>query len=207
LEHSRVSCLSAFRAEEEVEGTGGTDAQFERGHTADGRRMNIEVPLMMSITKELPSASEAVPRQSGSSLPWLRVFLLRDIVMFLGAVCGYEDARASDSGVRWRRIFHQGKCRDSEDRLCHLASSTRAGLNGISLSVQLRSRPAIYFFASSPLVLGAAFLAPEIASPIDMIRQQRAGPATQRVPVAYEVWSAECHGLHVSTGMVGLAVR
>jgi cytochrome o ubiquinol oxidase subunit 3 len=74
----------------------------------------------------------------------------------------------------------------------------------MSLSVNARRRPAIYFFALVTFVLGAAFLALEIREFADMIAR---GAAPQRSAFLSAFFTlVGCHGLHVAAGLVWLAV-
>ena len=81
-------------------------------------------------------------------------------------------------------------------------SSFTCGL--MSLAVNARRRDTVYFFALVTFVLGAAFLALEIREFADMIAR---GAAPQRSAFLSAFFTlVGCHGLHVTAGLIWLAV-
>jgi cytochrome o ubiquinol oxidase subunit 3 len=74
----------------------------------------------------------------------------------------------------------------------------------MSLAVNARRRAATYLFAVVTFALGAAFLAFEIREFADMIAR---GATPQRSAFLSAFFTlVGCHGLHVATGLVWLAV-
>jgi cytochrome o ubiquinol oxidase subunit 3 len=164
--------------------------------------MNIAVAIDDVHHEALPSASEAGPASKRIVVAYgFWVFLLSDIVMFSALFAAYAAlVHATAGGPSGAGLFNQVNV--AIETGCLLASSYTCGL--MSLSVNSRRRPAIYFFAFVTFVLGAAFLALEIREFADMIAH---GAAPQRSAFLSAFFSlVGCHGLHVSAGLVWLAV-
>jgi cytochrome o ubiquinol oxidase subunit 3 len=164
--------------------------------------MNIAVAIDDVHQEALPSASEAGPASKRIVVAYgFWVFLLSDIVMFSALFAAYAAlVHATAGGPSGAGLFNQVNV--AIETGCLLASSYTCGL--MSLSVNSRRRPAIYFFAFVTFVLGAAFLALEIREFADMIAH---GAAPQRSAFLSAFFSlVGCHGLHVSAGLVWLAV-
>jgi cytochrome o ubiquinol oxidase subunit 3 len=164
--------------------------------------MNIAVAIDDVHHEVLPSASEAGPAPKRIVVAYgFWIFLLSDIVMFSALFAAYAVlVHATAGGPAGAGLFNQVNV--AIETGCLLASSYTCGL--MSLSVNARRRPAIYFFAFVTFVLGAAFLALEIREFADMIAR---GAAPQRSAFLSAFFTlVGCHGLHVAAGLVWLAV-
>jgi cytochrome o ubiquinol oxidase subunit 3 len=137
--------------------------------------MNIAVAIDDVDHAALPSASEVGPAPKRVVVAYgFWIFLLSDIVMFSARFAAYAVLlHATAGGPTGAGLFNQVNV--AIETGCLLASSYTCGL--MSLSVNSRSRPAIYFFAFVTFVLGAAFLSLEIREFADMIAR---GAAPQR---------------------------
>jgi cytochrome o ubiquinol oxidase subunit III len=163
--------------------------------------MNIAVAID-SAHQALPGPSEAGPAPKRIVVAYgFWIFLLSDIVMFSALFAAYAVLmRATAGGPTGAQLFNQGSV--ALETACLLVSSFTCGL--MSLSVNSRSRAAIYFFALITFVLGAVFLALEIREFADMIAR---GAAPQRSAFLSAFFTlVGCHGLHVTAGLIWLAV-
>ena len=164
--------------------------------------MNIAVAIDDVAREALPSASEAGPASKRIVVAFgFWIFLLSDIVMFSALFAAYAVlVHATAGGPTGAGLFNQVNV--AIETGCLLVSSYTCGL--MSLSVNARRRPAIYFFAFVTFVLGAAFLSLEIREFADMIAR---GADPQRSAFLSAFFTlVGCHGLHVSAGLVWLAV-
>jgi cytochrome o ubiquinol oxidase subunit III len=164
--------------------------------------MSIAVAIDDVHHEALPAASEAGPASKRIVVAYgFWIFLLSDIVMFSALFAAYAAlVHATAGGPPGAGLFNQVNV--AIETGCLLASSYTCGL--MSLSVNARRRPAIYFFAVVTFVLGAAFLALEIREFADMIAR---GAAPQRSAFLSAFFTlVGCHGLHVAVGLVWLAV-
>ena len=164
--------------------------------------MNIAVALDDVAHDALPSASEAGPAPKRIVVAYgFWIFLLSDIVMFAALFAAYAVLmRATAGGPTGAQLFNQASI--ALETACLLVSSFTCGL--MSLSVSSRSRAATYFFALITFVLGAVFLALEIREFADMIAR---GAAPQRSAFLSAFFTlVGCHGLHVTAGLIWLAV-
>jgi cytochrome o ubiquinol oxidase subunit 3 len=164
--------------------------------------MNIAVAVDDVAREALPSASEAGPAPKRIVVAYgFWIFLLSDIVMFSALFAAYAVlVHATAGGPAGAGLFNQVNV--AIETGCLLVSSYTCGL--MSLSVNARRRPAIYFSAFVTFVLGAAFLALEIREFADMIAR---GATPQRSAFLSAFFTlVGCHGLHVSAGLVWLAV-
>jgi cytochrome o ubiquinol oxidase subunit 3 len=164
--------------------------------------MNIAVAIDDVAREALPSASEAGPAPKRIVVAYgFWIFLLSDIVMFSALFAAYAVlVHATAGGPAAAGLFNQVNV--AIETGCLLVSSYTCGL--MSLSVNARRRPAIYFFAFVTFVLGAAFLSLEIREFADMIAR---GAAPQRSAFLSAFFTlVGCHGLHVAAGLVWLAV-
>jgi cytochrome o ubiquinol oxidase subunit 3 len=164
--------------------------------------MNIAVAIDDVDHEALPAASEAGPAPKRIVVAYgFWIFLLSDIVMFSALFAAYAVlVHATAGGPGGAGLFSQVNV--AIETGCLLVSSYTCGL--MSLSVNARRRPAIYFFAFVTFVLGAAFLALEIREFTDMIAR---GAAPQRNAFLSAFFTlVGCHGLHVTAGLVWLAV-
>ena len=164
--------------------------------------MNIAVAIDDVDHQALPSASEAGPAAKRVVVAYgFWIFLLSDIVMFSALFAAYAVlVHATAGGPAGAGLFNQVNV--AIETGCLLVSSYACGL--MSLSVNARRRPAIYFFAFVTFALGAAFLALEIREFADMIAR---GAAPQRSAFLSAFFTlVGCHGLHIAAGLVWLAV-
>jgi cytochrome o ubiquinol oxidase subunit 3 len=164
--------------------------------------MNIAVAIDSADHQALPSPSEAGPAPKRIVVAYgFWIFLLSDIVMFAALFAAYAVLmRATAGGPTGAQLFNQASI--ALETACLLVSSFTCGL--MSLSVSSRSRAATYFFALITFVLGAVFLALEIREFADMIAR---GAAPQRSAFLSAFFTlVGCHGLHVTAGLIWLAV-
>jgi len=164
--------------------------------------MNIAVVLDDVAHDALPSASEAGPAPKRIVVAYgFWIFLLSDIVMFSALFAAYAVlVHATAGGPAGAGLFKQVNV--AIETGCLLVSSYTCGL--MSLSVNARRRPAIYFFAFVTFVLGAAFLDLEIREFADMIARSAAPQRSAFLSAFFTL--VGCHGLHVAAGLVWLAV-
>jgi len=164
--------------------------------------MNIAVTIDDVRQDTLASASEAGPAPKRIVVAYgFWIFLLSDIVMFAALFASYAVlVRATAGGPTGVQLFSQTSV--AIETACLLASSFTCGL--MSLAVNARRRSATYFFAVVTFVLGFVFLALEIREFADMI----AGGATPQRSAFLSAFFTlvGCHGLHVTAGLIWLAV-
>ena len=129
------------------------------------------------------------------------VFLLSDIVMFSALFAAYAVlSHATAGGPSGAQLFNQVSV--AIETACLLISSYTCGL--MSLAVSARQRFNTYIFALVTFVLGAAFLYLEVHEFADMIAR---GAAPQRSAFLSAFFTlVGCHGLHVTAGLIWLAV-
>ena len=129
------------------------------------------------------------------------IFLLSDIVMFSALFAAYAVlVRATAGGPTGAQLFNQTSV--AIETACLLVSSYTCGM--MSLAVSMRRRSGTYFFALVTFVLGAAFLYFEVREFADMIAR---GATPQRSAFLSAFFAlVGCHGLHVTAGLVWLAV-
>jgi cytochrome o ubiquinol oxidase subunit 3 len=164
--------------------------------------MNIAVAVDDVQQEALAGASEAGPAPKRVVVAYgFWIFLLSDIVMFSALFAAYAVlVRATAGGPSGAALFNQGSA--AVETACLLASSYTCGL--MSLAVNARRRGATYLFALVTFVLGAAFLGLEIREFADMIAR---GAAPQRSAFLSAFFTlVGSHGLHVTAGLIWLAV-
>jgi len=164
--------------------------------------MNIAVPIDDMRGDALSSISEAGPAPKRIVVAYgFWIFLLSDIVMFAALFAGYAVlVNATAGGPTGAALFN--KVTVAIETACLLASSYTCGL--MSLAINARRRAATYFWALVTFLLGAAFLALEIREFANMIAS---GAAPQRSAFLSAFFTlVGCHGLHVTGGLVWLAV-
>jgi len=164
--------------------------------------MNVAVTLDEVRQESLPSASEAGPAPKRIVVAYgFWIFLLSDIVMFAALFAAYAVlVHATAGGPAGAQLFNQGSV--AIETACLLASSYTCGL--MSLAVDARRRATFYLFALVTFVLGAAFLTLEIREFADMIAR---GATPQRSAFLSAFFTlVGCHGLHVTAGLIWLAV-
>jgi cytochrome o ubiquinol oxidase subunit 3 len=165
--------------------------------------MNIAVVAADELQPEVViPAAEAGPAPKRIVVAYgFWVFLLSDIVMFAALFAAYAVLKdGTAGGPTGAQLFNQTSV--AIETACLLASSYTCGL--MSLSIQARRRLATYFFAAVTFVLGAAFLALEIREFVGMID---VGATPQRSAFLSAFFTlVGCHGLHVTVGLLWLAV-
>ena len=164
--------------------------------------MNIAVAIDDVHQEALPAASEAGPASKRIVVAYgFWIFLLSDIVMFSALFAAYAVlVRATAGGPTGAALFNQGTV--AIETACLLASSYTCGL--MSLAANERRRAGVYFFALITFVLGAAFLGLEIREFAGMIA---IGATPQRSAFLSAFFTlVGCHGLHVTAGLIWLAV-
>jgi cytochrome o ubiquinol oxidase subunit 3 len=129
------------------------------------------------------------------------IFLLSDVVMFSALFAAYAVlVHATVGGPAGAELFNQTNV--ALETACLLASSYTCGM--MALAIGSRRRGATYIFALITFVLGAAFLALELREFADMIAQ---GATPQRSAFLSAFFTlVGCHGLHVTAGLIWLAV-
>src|SRR5229473_7097266 len=164
--------------------------------------MNIAVAIDDVDHEALPNASETGPAPKRIVVAYgFWIFLLSDIVMFSALFAAYAVlVHATAGGPTGAQLFNQASV--AIETACLLASSFTCGL--MSLAVGSRRRAATYFFAVVTFVLGAVFLGLEIREFAGMIA---IGATPQRSAFLSAFFTlVGCHGLHVTLGLIWLAV-
>jgi cytochrome o ubiquinol oxidase subunit 3 len=130
---------------------------------------------------------------------WL--FLLSDIVVFAAMFAAYAVlADQTAGGPSGPQIFD--RTRVFIETLCLLASSFTCGL--MSLAIERRQRSAMYGWGLVTFLLGATFVALEVAEFAGMLHAG-AGPARSAFLSAFFLLVGT-HGLHVTVGLCWLLV-
>jgi cytochrome o ubiquinol oxidase subunit III len=129
------------------------------------------------------------------------IFLLSDIVMFSALFAAYAVlVHATDGGPTGAQLFNQAIV--AVETGCLLLSSYTCGL--MSLAVQSQRRIETYVGAALTFALGVAFLVLEVREFVGMIA---AGAAPQHSAFLSAFFTlVGCHGLHVTVGLIWLAV-
>jgi cytochrome o ubiquinol oxidase subunit 3 len=164
--------------------------------------MNVTVAIDDIRPDTVPAASEVGPAPKRIVVAYgFWIFLLSDIVMFSALFAAYAVlARATAGGPGGAQLFSQASV--AIETVCLLVSSYTCGL--MSLSIGSRRRAATYFFAVVTFVLGAAFLTLEAREFAGMIA---IGATPQRSAFLSAFFTlVGCHGLHVTAGLIWLAV-
>jgi len=165
--------------------------------------MNIAIAVDDEIRHEaLPSASELGPATKRIVVGYgFWIFLLSDIVMFSAFFAAYAVlAHATAGGPSGAQLFNQSSV--AIETACLLASSYTCGL--MSMAIGSRRYAATYLAAVVTFVLGACFLALEVREFTGMIAM---GAGPQRSAFLSSFFTlVSCHGLHVTVGLVWLAV-
>jgi cytochrome o ubiquinol oxidase subunit 3 len=165
--------------------------------------MNVAVAVDDGVRHEArASASEAGPATKRIVVGYgFWIFLLSDIVMFSAFFAGYAVlAHATAGGPGGVQLFNQRSV--AIETGCLLASSYTCGL--MSLAVTSRRYVFTYLTALMTFVLGVWFLALEFREFAGMIAIG-AGPQRSAFLSAFFTLVG-CHGLHVTAGLVWLAV-
>jgi cytochrome o ubiquinol oxidase subunit 3 len=129
------------------------------------------------------------------------IFLLSDIVMFSALFASYGVlVNATAGGPTGAQLFNQVSV--AIETACLLLSSYTCGL--MSLAINSRRRIVTYLGALVTFVLGALFLNLEIREFVGMIAS---GATPQRSAFLSAFFTlVGCHGLHVTGGLIWLAV-
>ena len=165
--------------------------------------MNIAVALDDDVRQETrPRASETGPAAKRIVVGYgFWVFLLSDIVMFAAIFAAYAVlAHATAGGPSGAQLFNQGSV--AIETGCLLASSYTCGL--MSLAISSRRYGLTFLAALITFMLGASFLHLEVGEFAGMIA---IGAGPQRSAFLSALFTlVGCHGLHVTAGLVWLAV-
>ena len=162
--------------------------------------MNIAVAVGDDV-RDL-SGSEAGPAPKRIVVGYgFWVFLLSDIVMFAAIFAAYAAlTHATSGGPGGAQLFSQTSV--AIETGCLLASSYTCGL--MSMAIGARRYAVTYWAALVTFVLGAAFVTLEVREFASMIAM---GAYPQRSAFLSAFFMlVGCHGLHVTVGLVWLAV-
>jgi cytochrome o ubiquinol oxidase subunit III len=163
--------------------------------------MNISVAID-SPQEALPSASEAGPAPKRVVVAYgFWIFLLSDIIMFAALFASYAVlVHSTAGGPTGAQLFNQKAV--AIETACLLASSYACGL--MSLAINSRRYLRTYLGALISFALGAAFLTLEIREFASMIA---IGATPERSAFLSAFFTlVGCHGLHVTLGLIWLAV-
>ena len=165
--------------------------------------MNIVVAVDDEVRHEArPIAGEVGPAAKRVVVGFgFWVFLLSDIVMFAAIFATYAAlTHATAGGPTGAQLFNQRSV--ALETGCLLASSYTCGL--MSLAIGSRRYVVTYLAALVTFVLGASFVVLEVREFAGMIAIG-AGPQLSAFLSAFFMLVG-CHGLHVTAGLVWLAV-
>ena len=164
----------------------------------------------MNTTLAIDKAGQATPPEASESSHASKrvvvaygfwIFLLSDVVLFSALFASYAVlVRATADGPSGHALFNQVSV--AIETACLLISSYTCGL--MSLAINSRRRVATYVFAAITFVLGAAFLNLEIREFAAMIARGAAPGRSAFLSAFFTL--VGCHGLHVTVGLVWLAV-
>jgi cytochrome o ubiquinol oxidase subunit 3 len=164
--------------------------------------MNVSVALDETRPHVVAAISEAGPAPKRIVVAYgFWIFLLSDIVMFAALFAAYAVlVHATAGGPSGAQLFNQVSV--AIETACLLASSYTCGL--MSLAVTSRNHAATYLGAVVTFALGAAFLTLELREFAGMIA---IGATPQRSAFLSAFFTlVGCHGLHVTAGLIWLAV-
>ena len=165
--------------------------------------MNVAVAFTDEIRVEIQSsAGEAGPAPKRIVVGYgFWIFLLSDIVMLAAIFAAYAVlSHATVGGPSGLQLFNQASV--AIETACLLASSFTCGL--MSLAIESRRYAATYCAAFVTFLLGAAFLKLELQEFAGMVAM---GAGPQRSAFLSSFFTlVGCHGLHVTAGLIWLAV-
>jgi len=164
--------------------------------------MSVAVAVYDAKQEAFAPTSEAGPAAKRIVVAFgFWVFLLSDIVMFSALFAAYAAlVRATAGGPTGDQLFSQVSV--AIETACLLISSYTCGL--MLLAVSARRRLDTYLFALITFLLGAAFLYLEVHEFAGMIAR---GASPQRSAFLSAFFTlVGCHGLHVTAGLIWLAV-
>jgi cytochrome o ubiquinol oxidase subunit 3 len=164
--------------------------------------MSVALTIDEAGHPTLPIASEAGPAPKRIVVAYgFWIFLLSDIVMFSALFAAYAVlVHATAGGLAGAQLFNQRSV--AIETACLLASSYTCGM--MSLAISSRREAATYVFAAVTFALGAAFLALEIREFVGMIAIGATPERSAFLSAFFTV--VGCHGLHVTAGLIWLAV-
>jgi cytochrome o ubiquinol oxidase subunit 3 len=164
--------------------------------------MNIAVAIDNVPQDAQQNASEAGPAPRKVVVAYgFWIFLLSDIIMFAALFATYAVlVRSTAGGPSGAQLFNQVTV--AIETACLLVSSYTCGL--MSLAINSRRRLGTYLGALITFALGAAFLMLEIREFASMIA---IGATPERSAFLSAFFTlVGCHGLHVTLGLIWLAV-
>jgi cytochrome o ubiquinol oxidase subunit III len=164
--------------------------------------MNVAVAIDQIPQDALLSASEAGPAPKRIVVAYgFWIFLLSDIIMFAALFASYAVlVRSTAGGPTGAQLFNQVTV--AIETACLLISSYTCGL--MSLAINSRRYLRTYLGALITFALGAAFLTLEIREFANMIT---IGATPERSAFLSAFFTlVGCHGLHVTLGLIWLAV-
>jgi cytochrome o ubiquinol oxidase subunit 3 len=164
--------------------------------------MNVSVALDETRPHVVAAISEAGPAPKRIVVAYgFWIFLLSDIVMFAALFAAYAVlVHATAGGPSGAQLFNQVSV--AIETACLLASSYTCGL--MSLAVTSRNHAGTYLGAVVTFALGSAFLTLELREFAGMIA---IGATPQRSAFLSAFFTlVGCHGLHVTAGLIWLAV-
>jgi len=164
--------------------------------------MNISIAIDGVPQDTAPSASEGGPAPKRVVVAYgFWIFLLSDIIMFAALFASYAVlVHATAGGPTGAQLFNQKTV--AIETACLLASSYTCGL--MSRAINSRRYFRTYLGALITFALGVAFLALEIREFASMIA---IGATPQRSAFLSAFFTlVGCHGLHVTLGLIWLAV-
>jgi cytochrome o ubiquinol oxidase subunit 3 len=156
----------------------------------------------LDAPRDVTPVSEAGPAPKSIVVAYgFWIFLLSDIIMFSALFASYAVlSSATAGGPRGAELFNQ--TRVAIETACLLASSYTCGM--MTLAAKAEHRIGTYLGAVVTFALGAVFLALEISEFAGMAAQ---GATPQRSAFLSAFFTlVGCHGLHVSVGLLWLAV-
>jgi cytochrome o ubiquinol oxidase subunit III len=164
--------------------------------------MNIAVAIDSVPQDASPDASESGPAPKRIVVAYgFWIFLLSDIIMFAALFASYAVlVHSTAGGPNGDQLFNQVTV--AIETGCLLVSSYTCGL--MSLAIDSRRLLATYLGALVTFALGATFLALEIREFASMIA---IGATPERSAFLSAFFTlVGCHGLHVTLGLIWLAV-
>jgi len=164
--------------------------------------MNVVVSVYDAHAQALTPASVAGPAPKRIVVGFgFWIFLLSDIVMFSALFAAYAVlVNGTAGGPGGAQLFNQATV--AVETVCLLVSSYTCGL--MSLAIYSHRRFATYAGALITFALGAAFLALELREFADMIARGATPQSSAFLSAFFTL--VGCHGLHVTMGLIWLAV-
>jgi cytochrome o ubiquinol oxidase subunit 3 len=164
--------------------------------------MNIAAAIDSVQQEAVPGASDVGPAPKRIVVAYgFWIFLLSDIIMFAALFASYAVlVHSTAGGPTGTQLFNQRTV--AIETACLLVSSYTCGL--MSLAINSRRYLRTYLGALITFALGAAFLTLEIREFASMIA---IGATPERSAFLSAFFTlVGCHGLHVTLGLIWLAV-